>query len=68
MHRKSRLVKLSIGLVAALTCTAAFISTPAPASSQCLVVCDGGFCCCGKVSGIDRCTGKRVCVSICATQ
>lgn len=66
MNRKSRLVKLSLGLAAALACTAAFISTPA--SSQCLVVCDGGFCCCGKVSGIDRCTGKRVCVSICATQ
>jgi hypothetical protein len=65
MNRKSRLVKLSLGLVAALACTAAFVSTPAPASSACLVVCDGGFCCCGKVSGVDRCTGKRVCVSQC---
>ena len=68
MNKKSRLVRLSLGFVAALAFGAAFVSTPNEVGAACIAVCDGGFCCCGKVSAIDWCTKKHVCVSICATQ
>ncbi|HEX4961728.1 MAG TPA: hypothetical protein VF173_12870 [Thermoanaerobaculia bacterium] len=61
MIRTSRLIALSLALAASL---AAFVAPPA--SSSCLVVCDGGFCGAHLVSGTDVCTHKHVCTTICA--
>lgn len=65
MKGKPMLVKLTLGLAAAVAFSAALFSAPAPATGACLAVCNSGWCCCGKVSATDRCTGKSVCVSQC---
>lgn len=68
MNRKPRMLKLSLGFVAAIACAAAFVSTPTRGEAACFAVCTSGYCCCGKLPAIDWCTKKTVCVSACATQ
>jgi hypothetical protein len=65
MVRNPKVVKLSLALLASLLCSGAFLSIPKPAGA-CVPVCDWGWCCCGKVSAVDSCTGRHVCVSFCA--
>jgi hypothetical protein len=65
MITNPKLSRLSLMLLAVLMTAAAWLSTPAPTGGACLAICDGGWCCCGKVSARDYCTGKHVCVSAC---
>jgi len=61
---KSRLLKLSLSL--ALVVAATLAGAP-KVESACIAICDfSRSCCCGKVAGIDHCTGAKVCVSQCA--
>ena len=65
MARNPKVVKLSLALLASLLFTGAFLSLPKRAGA-CVPICDGGWCCCGRVSGVDSCTGQHVCASFCA--
>lgn len=56
MIRTSRLIALSVAFAVCLA-----VSTAPPARSGCVVICDGGVCPNHYPSGIDSCTGQRVC-------